>query len=79
MVAATADRSISAALVLVRQSKMWSLLPFLLSSGLLWAFVIDDFTSKVVKPNLGEDTLGFIMAINGASSVLAKDAYGIDQ
>ena len=60
------------ALALVGDAKMWSLLPYLLSSGLIWAFVIDDFTARVVKPRLGEDNLGFVMALNGASSVGAN-------
>jgi len=51
---------------------MYALLPYLLSSGLIWAFVIDDFTSKIVKPTLGVQNMGFVMAMNGGASVTAN-------
>ena len=44
----------------VKQRKMWSLLPQVLSFGFMGSFVTADFTSKVVKPSLGMENLGFV-------------------
>ena len=54
------DKSIGSTLKLVRQPKMWLLLPYLLSSGLMYGFITDEFTKNIVKPSLGEDNLGFV-------------------
>lgn len=70
------ERDLTAVLRLLKQRKMWSLLPLVLSTGFMGSFVTADFTSKVVKPSVGMENLGFVMAMVGAASVLANAICG---
>ena len=69
-------RNLSAVLQLLYARKMQALLPLVLSTGFMGSFVTADFTAKVVKPALGENNLGFIMAMVGGASVVANALCG---
>jgi MFS family permease len=69
-------RDLSAVLRLLRARKMQALLPLVLSTGFMGSFVTADFTALVVKPALGENNLGFIMAMVGGASVVANALCG---
>ena len=55
---------------------MQALLPLVLSTGFMGSFVTADFTAKIVKPALGVENLGFVMAMVGGASVLANAICG---
>ena len=61
--------SIASTLKLVLQPKMWLLLPYLLSSGLMYGFITDEFTKNIVKPSLGEDNLGFVSSCTNSTQI----------
>jgi MFS family permease len=44
--------------------------------GLVSAFIASVFTADVIEPNLGECTIGFVMAANSAASALVSVSIG---
>ena len=63
--------SICGTLRLLREPRMYMLVPLLMSSGLLSGFVTADYTRSVVVPAVGYDSIGWVLAINGASGAMA--------
>jgi hypothetical protein len=61
---------------LLRTEEILALVPLFISSSMFGAFVISDFTKSFVKPALGEENLGFIMAISGVGSAVGSFVFG---
>eukprot|EP01050_Picozoa_sp_SAG11_P016523 SAG11_NODE_2263_length_3607_cov_3.882839_1_plen_464_part_00 len=58
-------------LSLLKQPRMYMLVPLLASAGLLSALTNADYTREVVVPALGFDALGFVLAINALGGAIA--------
>ena len=64
-------RDLPTTLRLLRERRMYMILPLVVSSGLLSGFVTADFTRSVIVPSLGFDSIGFVLAINGSAGAVA--------
>lgn len=58
------------------QPRMASLIPLLIANGLARVFVFSDFTQLVVKPQLGEDDIGFAMMAFGFTDAVSSYGFG---
>lgn len=56
--------------------RMLCLIPLIMYSGLEMGFIWGDFTSNWVKPSVGTNNIGYVMAAFGASDVLSSVLLG---
>ena len=63
-------RSLLTTLRLLRERRLYMILPLAVSSGLLSGLTIADFTRSVIVPSLGFDSIGFVLAINGTAGAI---------
>ena len=54
---------ISVLLLPVRERRLLFLLPLVVYSGVQAGFIYGDFTANYVKPTLGTDNIGYVMAV----------------
>ena len=55
---------------------MYLMAPLFAGSGLVGSFITANFTSDVIKPNLGAAQVPCVMMLNGAASAIASVVLG---